>query len=118
MPAAVPLKLEDKAQFVWHETYELGTKVNPGETIKKVWRVRNIGKSTWGDGYTLAFVGGEKMNAPSSVSIPHTIPGQTSKVRVTLKAPKNLGNHKSYWRLRDSRGKFFGPRLPIWIKVK
>jgi hypothetical protein len=118
VPAPTPALLQSKAQFVWHETYELGTRVQRGQTIEKIWRVRNIGESTWGEGFTLAFIDGAKMGGPNSVSIPLTIPGQTSRIRVNIKAPTSPGSYRGYWRLRDSRGVFFGPRLPIWIKVK
>lgn len=118
VPTPAPATMDNRAVFMSHETYDLWAAVKPGEVFEKIWRVRNTGKSTWGEGYTLVFLDGEKMGGPDSAPTPLTTTNQAARLRVTLTAPMKLGVYKGYWKLRDPRGQFFGPRLPVWITVK
>jgi hypothetical protein len=117
-PTPVPVTPDNRAQFMGHETVDLGAIMQPGQVFEKIWRVRNIGKTPWGDGYTLAFLDGVQMNGPESVAVPAATTYQTVKIKVTLTAPSITGYYKGYWKLRDPRGELFGPRLPVWIQVK
>ncbi len=118
VPSTATTKMDNRAQFMGHETVPLWTVMKPGEEFEKIWRVRNIGKSTWGEGYTLAYLDGERMGGPDSVSVPITITKQTARLKLPLIAPTQPGYYQGYWKLRDPRGQFFGPRLPVWIRVK
>jgi len=80
--------------------------------------VRNIGKSVWSEGYTLAYLDGEKMSGPDCVAIPLTESQRTVRLSVSLIAPSDEGYYKGYWKLRGPKGGLFGPRLPVWINVK
>jgi hypothetical protein len=118
VPSAQPVVYDNRAVFISHETFEPGAFVSPGQQFDKVWVVRNIGKSAWSEGYTLAYLDGEKMAGPDSVAVPFTESQRTVRLSVSLVAPSAKGYYKGYWKLRDPRGTFFGPRLPVWINVK
>ena len=118
VPSTVPPPADNRAVLLAHETYPLNTTVRPGQAIEKIWRARNSGQSTWGAGYSLAFLRGSQMSGQGSVSIPETIYNQVARLRVYLRAPTVPGTYKGYWQLRDPRGEYFGPKLPAWIIVK
>jgi pimeloyl-ACP methyl ester carboxylesterase len=114
-PEPTPPPVNDNARFIRDITIPDGTVVSPGQALVKTWRMRNTGRSTWGSGYQLAFVGGEQMGAPSAVNVPTTAPGQQVDISVNLTAPASGGNHVGYWQLRNPQGTYFGPKL--WVKV-
>jgi hypothetical protein len=118
VPSAQPVVYDNRAVFVTHETFEPGAILTPGQQFEKVWVVRNIGKSVWSEGYTLAYLDGEKMSGPDSVAIPVTESQRTVRLSVSLVASSAKGSYKGYWKLRDPKGTLFGPRLPVWIDVK
>ncbi len=79
-----------------------------GSQSLKVWRIRNIGTCAWQD-YTLEFVGGDRMSAYSSLSLPAIVePGQLVDLAVELVAPAQPGHYRSYWMLSDASGEGFG----------
>lgn len=117
VPAAQPVVYDNRALFIRHETFEPGATLSPGQQFEKVWVVRNIGKSVWSEGYTLAYLDGEKMSGPDSVAFPLTESLRTVRLSVTLVAPAVKGYYKGYWKLRDPKGTLFGPRLPAWIRI-
>ncbi len=117
-PSPVPsLSCTDNATFVVDVTIPDGTTLAPGQTFSKDWRVLNTGTCAWGAGYTLAFVGGDLMNAPSVVGVPYTAPGTTADLVVPMAAPSTTGTATGYWQLRNPNGAFFGPSLYVTINV-
>ena len=69
-PAAPPAGTCNDAAFVIDITYKDNTVLQPGQSIDKVWRVRNTGTCSWGTNYRLAFDGGDQMGAPAYVYLP------------------------------------------------
>ena len=118
VPTTQPVVYDNRAVFVKHETFEPGAILSPGQQFEKVWVVRNIGKSVWSEGYSLAYLDGEKMSGPDSLAIPLTESQRTVRLSVSLVAPDGKGYYKGYWKLRDPKGTLFGPRLPVWINIK
>lgn len=108
---------DHRARFMGHETIDLWETLPPGQVFEKVWRVRNLGRTAWGNGYTLAYLDGEQMDGPESAPIPYAEKMMTVKIGVRLIAPHTPGAYRGYWKLRDPSGKLFGPRLPVWIRV-
>src|SRR5690606_16148794 len=79
------------AQFIADVTIPDGTHFEPGATLKKTWRIKNIGSCTWNSNdVSLVFDSGERMGAPASLAIPTNVgPGQTVDLTVDLTAPSN-----------------------------
>jgi len=118
VPSPVVQPPDNRALFMGHDNLEPWSILAPGQAFEKQWRVRNNGRTAWGEGYTLAFLDGEQMGGPESVAIPHAESLESIRVAAGLIAPAIAGNYKGYWRLRDPQGELFGPRLPVWITVK
>jgi len=105
----------DNAAFVADVTVPDGTTFSPGQSFTKTWRMRNTGTTTWGSGYSFAFVSGDQMNAPSSVSVSSTSPNNTTDISVNMTAPGSAGSYKGYWRMRNAQGNFFGDT--VWVQI-
>jgi hypothetical protein len=119
VPAPVPAAgLTHKASFIGHENLRPSAVVVPGEVIEKTWRVRNNGTTTWGDGFTLAFMEGFLLGAPKSVPVPTAEPLKTVRISVPMKMPEEPGRYRSLWKLRDPQGNEFGPRLIVSVIVQ
>lgn len=99
----------DKAAFIAHITTPPGTIMSPGQTFTKSWRITNIGTCVWTQSYKMVFFSGEKMNAPSTISLPISIsPGQTVDFSVQMTAPSTPGSYQGYWKLRNANDLVFG----------
>jgi hypothetical protein len=94
-------------RFVSDETIPDGTIVQPGTRFEKVWRIQNSGTTTWGPGYELAYLEGERMDGPDAVALPGLIPGQEDTVSVRLTAPDRQGRRRGYWQGGGPPGQFF-----------
>jgi hypothetical protein len=116
---AGPTPLErSEMSYVADVTFADGVKVQAGQVMQKVWRVRNTGTTPWGSGYTLAFSSGEPMGAAESVALPASEPLRTIQTAITLTMPDTPGSYRSVWKLRDPQGNSFGPALSVTVKVK
>ena len=115
--------LVDAAEFITDVTIPDGTRLSPGETFVKTWRLRNSGTTTWTSAYALVFANGSQMNALALIPLPRTVaPGGEIDVSVTLTAPKGPGTYKGYWELRSASGILFGvgPKAekPFSVNIK
>ena len=99
----------DKAEFIADITVPPGTGMAPEAVFIKTWRLKNVGSCTWTTSYRVKFLGGEQMNAPSSVRFPVNVaPGQTFDISLYMTAPSTLGSHRGYWILLNDMGEEFG----------
>ena len=116
-PVGTPIPSQDNAAFISDVTIPDGTIVSPGQSLTKIWRVKNTGTSTWGAGYKLVFVNGEQMGAPLATDVPSTASNATLDLSVALTAPAAAGNHSGYFQLRNPQGTYFGPKISVKINV-
>ena len=105
------------AAYVADVTIPDNTRVDPGETFTKIWRVRNSGTCAWESGAQLAFVSGEPMGGPVAVDVPAVAPGSNTDVSVDLVAPREPGTYRSTWQLQGPDGVRFGSRVYVQIVV-
>lgn len=111
----------DKAQFISDVTVPDGTTFAPNTPFTKVWRLKNVGTTTWTTAYSLAFVSGDRMGGVETL-LPQTVaPGQTVDVGLNLTAPTPVGSYRGYWELRNASGAFFGISAtfdkPVWVAI-
>lgn len=99
-PSTSPACL-DSALFVTDVTYPDGSILSRGRSFNKTWRLKNTGTCSW-NGYTLAFITGDQMGGPPSVSAPTAAPGQTVDITVSLVAPSSSAT--GYWQIKDDQG--------------
>ena len=99
----------DRAQFISDVSVPDGTTFAPNFSFAKTWRLQNVGTCTWTTAYSLVFVSGDRMSAPSPVFLPQTVvPNQTVDVGVNLVSPSAAGEYRGYWELADPSGAVFG----------
>ncbi len=106
------------AELVKHVSIADGTVIEPGGRIDKVWKVKNTGTCTWGEGYLLVFYSGDQMRAPDYQALPGTAPDKTTNIGVTLFAPFAPGTYTAAFRLKSPAGEYFGPELGTTIVIE
>jgi hypothetical protein len=99
------------------------TTINTTEKFTKTWRFKNIGTCTWTTAYKFIFIGGDKMDAPNSITLPSNVaPSETIDISINLIAPATPGIYKGIWSFEDNTGKQFGlgssSKGQIWVQVE
>lgn len=92
--------------------------LQPGQTFVKTWRIRNVGQTRWGEGYSFVLLGGDALGAPPVVPVPQTRPGSVADIGVMFTAPEEPGVYQSQWELRNPDGAGFGPVYSAEIEVQ
>lgn len=108
----------DSALFVEDVNYPDNTRLTAGEKFTKTWKFRNTGTCKW-TGYTVAFISGDRMDAPDSVAVPETESGSDAEVSIDLSAPTADGAYTGNFELRDADGKVIplGIEKSFWVKI-
>jgi hypothetical protein len=123
-PTATPTPLPcDWASFVADVQISDGETLKSGATFTKTWRLKNIGSCTWTREYSLVFVSGSQMEAPSRIWLDSQVrPGETVDVSVQFKAPTRTGEYIGYWQMRNASGVNFGigdnASRAFWIMIR
>lgn len=109
---------KDGAILLADVNYPDNTRLTAGEKFIKTWKLQNTGSCKW-TGYTAAFISGDKMEAPASVSVPETEPKATVEVSVALVAPSKDGAFTGNFELRNATGQLIpiGTEKSFWVKI-
>jgi hypothetical protein len=111
----------DAATFGSDVTIPDGTKMSPGQSFTKTWRIYNSGSCTWTTAYKVVFVSGNQMSATSPFALPKNVaPGQYVDISIAMKAPTSAGNFTSNWMLQNESGNKFGlgaSNSPFYVKI-
>jgi uncharacterized repeat protein (TIGR01451 family) len=112
----------DWAQYISDVTVPDGTNFAANTAFTKIWRLKNIGNSTWTTAFSLVFISGETMSAISPVPMPtNVIPGQSVDISVNMVSPANPGTYQGFWALKNASGVLFGigpsANSPFWVKI-
>ncbi|MBN1956129.1 MAG: hypothetical protein JW900_13920 [Anaerolineae bacterium] len=116
-PEEPPEECTLDAAFVQDVTIPDNMELEAGESFVKTWRLRNDGTCDWGDGFNLAFIGGDQMGGASPVPVPATAVGGTLDVSVNMTAPNDPGTYRGNWRLQSAEGVRFGSVIYVQIVV-
>ena len=100
-PASLIPACKDGAVLVADVTYPDNTHVTAEEKFTKTWKFQNTGDCPW-TGYTVAFVSGDRMEAPDAVPVPETKPRASVDVSVDLIAPAADGPYTANFELRNA----------------
>ncbi|KAI2625917.1 hypothetical protein GGR54DRAFT_593599 [Hypoxylon sp. NC1633] len=111
-----------------------GTILPPNHTFEQTWVLRNEGRTTWPEGCSVKFVGGDYMGAvdpthpagihelvsasESTICYDALMPGQEFPFTVLMRTPEREGKVISYWRLTTADGVKFGHKLWCDVLVK
>ncbi len=114
---AKQINLTDNAQYVKDVTIPDGTLFPPNKVFRKTWRMRNNGQTTWGAGYQLVFVDGNRLTS-NNVNLPANIsPGNEVDISVDMVAPSTGGTYRANWQLQNAQGNRFGEAVFVEISV-
>lgn len=123
-PVAKPAEAtyNDWAQFISDVTVPDGTNFAASTPFTKIWRLKNIGNSTWTSAFSVVFISGEMMSSVSPQYLTtNVIPGQTVDIAVNMVAPPNPGAYQGFWALKNASGVLFGigptANSPFWVKI-
>ncbi len=99
------------------------SRVSPGETFIKTWRLENIGTCAWSQNYRVVWYSGDPLGLTSEQELGEAVePGQTVDISVDMVAPDDPGVYASYWMLRNSSGDYFGlgpaGTSPFWARIQ
>lgn len=113
-----PPACKGNAILVEDVTYPDNTRLTAGEKFTKTWKLQNTGDCTW-TSYTVAFVSGDKMEAPASVPVPETGAKSTVEVSVDLVAPPADGSYTANFELRNAEGESVpvGTEPTFWVRI-
>jgi next-to-BRCA1 protein 1 len=105
------------ASFISDTTVPDGQIFPPGAEFVKSWRMVNNGPSDWPETTELHYAAGEKFSLGSQkVKVGKVATGVEVDVWTgELKAPEAPGKYRSYWRLSDGKGLYFGHSL--WVDI-
>ena len=112
----------DRVQFVKDMTIPDNTRVDPGKSFEKVWRLKNIGTCTWTTSYAVTFINGDRLSASESLSLKEDVlPGEIVDIKITMKAPSSNGTYQGNWKIKDESGSLFGIGdkfdSPFWVQI-
>lgn len=99
------------------------TRMTPGQSFTKTWRLVNTGTCPWTTEYSLALFSGEPMGAPANIRLPKAVaPGETVDISVDLIAPAAAGSYQGNWKLRNAQSAWFGigpnGSSPFWVRIE
>lgn len=112
-PWAPPRHKDDKAVFITDVTYSDCTRVAGGQTVTKVWRLKNAGSVPW-QGYSLRRLDHPTQQADqcqtiTDVPIKDTMPGETVDIKTVVTTPKKPGLCYVRFKMVDASGKVAFP---------
>ncbi|GAA3535345.1 hypothetical protein GCM10022419_013650 [Nonomuraea rosea] len=111
-PWAPPLHKGDAATFIDDVTLPDCTRVAAGETMTKVWRLKNTGTVPW-EGYSLRRLDltqqADQCQTISDVPIKDTKPGKTVDIRTDITTPRKPGLCYVRFKMVDASGKVVFP---------
>jgi hypothetical protein len=99
------------------------TRLHPGDTFMKIWRLVNAGSCSWTKGYSVIWFSGENLASRKEQPFrEEVLPGQSVDLSIDMAAPEEAGLYQSNWKLRDENGELFGigpnAASPFWVRVE
>lgn len=99
------------------------SKLRPGETFVKTWRLVNAGSCSWTHNYALVWFSGDDIGVRQAETFGmNVLPGSTIDLSVDMIAPERPGTYQSNWKLRNPSGALFGigpgGGAPFWVRIQ
>ena len=118
LSVTAPANCRDGAVLLQDVTIPDGTNIGYGAKFTKTWQFQNTGTCPW-IGYNIAFVSGDRMEAPDTARIADTAPKKNVDVSVDLAAPASDGVYTGFFELRNADGKALaiGIEKTFWVKI-
>lgn len=119
-PPNVPLPVQpgtNNLAFVEDVTVPDDTRLGVGSRFTKIWRVRNTGATTWGQGYRFSHLGNANLASVFTINLPPAKPGEEVQIVLEMTVPPSPGVHKSTWQALTPDGKRFGQEIYVKLRV-
>ena len=100
-----------RSYYVWPDV------LMPNQRFTKRWNVENTGTCAWPEGVELAFVSGDEMTVVDEPEIEPLARGETTQIKLSLRAPTGYDSYSSVWQLQDSEGNLIGEKLELDCRV-
>jgi hypothetical protein len=107
----------DGLVFMGDLTYPDRSRVQPGQSLEKRWKVRNSGTCDWGPDYSFRWIGGTPLSSREEFALYPAVSGSEAVIAVLLTAPSAAGEYIFNWRAFSPTGTGFGDILYIDIVV-
>ncbi len=100
-----------------------GTRLRPGQSFSKTWRLVNAGSCPWTEDYAVVWFSGEPLGLNRVQYLRSVVmAGQTVDIMVDMIASAKPGVYQSNWKLRDPDGALFGigptGEAPFWVRIE
>eukprot|EP00466_Bigelowiella_natans_P006170 jgi/Bigna1/82731/fgenesh1_pg.96_\ len=106
------------SHFIRDINFPDNTRVDPGQTIKKSWSLKNNGSLSWPSGTKLVSVSGSTFGHNASTVLTSEVDvGVECNVSVDIIAPLEAGKHTARFQLVTPQGKKFGHKVWVIINV-
>ena len=113
-PTMTPQSSVDNAIYIDQSPTD-GTIVTPGSEFNVVWRIKNVGVSTWTTDYRLRYYAGTLMSAVTAVSLTSTVkPQEEIQIILPVKAPTAAGEYTTIWVLSNAQDANF---FNVFIRI-
>lgn len=89
------------------ETLNDGYETTPGATFEKVWTMKNSGVSAWPESTIFKKTSNDQIEA-STAHVGSIQPGETTEIKITVKAPAIPGHYACFFRLAYDKNRMFG----------
>ncbi len=107
----------NNSSLVQDVTIPNNTRLNPGESFTKTWRIKNTGTCSWSTGFKFTYAGGELFNSDTTKIRRNVGPGTTTDFSLNMVAPNAPDKYSSSWQMADDTGKQFGAVFTFAIIV-
>ena len=103
-PTKTPRRIPDAAAILSFSPPD-GKTFNPGNQFDAVWKVKNVGSSTWNTAYRVRYASGTRMSETSDFYLDHEVkPGETTDLIADIVTPDEKGLKISYWEFVNANG--------------
>jgi hypothetical protein len=93
------------------------TTFTPGQQFTMTWTIKNVGTTTWTNGYRLRFYSGVAFGAPKEIALDKEVkPDETVDISVQMEAPLIPTEYRSDWVLSNEIRRNF--KEPVFLKIK
>ncbi|NIM96257.1 MAG: hypothetical protein GTO18_21375 [Anaerolineales bacterium] len=123
-PTSSPTEEEctDKVGTIVDVTVPDDTRMDPGESFLKIWRIENAGTCPWTTDYIVRFDSGNIMGGSANIPLPHPVaPGGDVDIEANFTAPSTNGPHQGNWKFRNDQGLLFGwganADQAFWVRI-
>ena len=115
-----PVGCSDAKEIGETDPYD-GTVIAGGKLFDKGWSLLNVGTCKWDEGYSFAFKSGDQMQGENVVLTKNssnsdfTMPGHSQAFVIHMQAPRQPGESKGFWQMKNDAGQWFGSL--VWVDI-